>query len=118
MPTGSPGSGRWRRPLEIQLNRLHARDVDEGELVRTAERLASSYPELSGCRLVVEPAHTTEGGDTYRVAMDLAFPPGRLHVELAPGAVPSRQNFTALLCEALERGRRAEAVHHWAHPQQ
>ena len=116
MKTHTDGHAPRPRPVEIELHDVHPADVTESELLGTALRLAGSFPELSGCRVVLEPARGSAAGVCYHALLDLDFPPGRLEVTLPPDAAASRQNFTTLLCEALERGRRAEAMHHCTHP--
>lgn len=110
-------ASRPRSPLpDIEFHDVHPIDVTEQELLGTANRLAHFFPELAGCRLVVEPIHSGEPGASYHARIDLEFPPGRLEVELPPAAEASGHNFTSLLFEALERSRRAETMHHCTHP--
>ena len=100
-------------PLQIEFHDVHPIDATERELLGTATRLARAFPELDGCRLLVEPAR---GSASYHALVELTFPPGRLEVALPPTAAANQHNFASLLFEALERGHRALAMHQCTHP--
>lgn len=70
-------------PVEIEFREIHPSLAAERELHRNVERLAKAYPELTGCRVLIEPQ---AAGDRRRchVRIDLTVPRGEVESERSP----------------------------------
>jgi hypothetical protein len=105
-------------PVEIAFRDVHSSPPADRELHRTLRRLAAAFPELTGCRVLVEPGAAAAGHATYHVHVDLTLPRARVEVDAPrPGAARPR-GLVPVLREALARARRelARASHRARRP--
>jgi hypothetical protein len=91
-------------PVEIAFREVRPSMQAERELHRRLRRLARSFPELTGCHVLVEP-DAADGRGPYRVRIDLTVPRGRLGVEGYPPAAAARHDLSCWIRDAFARAR-------------
>jgi hypothetical protein len=110
-----PGANDTQRPVrhipvEIAFREVRPSPEIERELHRKLRWLARSFPELTGCNVLVEPGASADDRGPYRVRIDLTVPRGRLGVEGHPPAGAARNELSSWICDAFERARRGLAL--------
>jgi hypothetical protein len=97
-------------PAEIAFREVLPSPEVERELHHKLRRLARSFPELAGCRVLVEPRASGDDRGPYHVRIDMTVPRGRLGVEAGPPAMAARRDLSSWIRDAVERARRELAL--------
>jgi hypothetical protein len=99
-----------RIPVEIAFREVLPSPAAERELHRKLRWLARSFPEVTSCRVLVEPGGSGDERGPYHLRMEMTVPGGHLGIEGRPPAGAGRHELFSWIREAFERARRELAL--------
>lgn len=110
-PTGRRPEPRRRRiPVEISFREIQPSADAEHELYRHLRRLMMSFPELTGCRVLVEPSEPASAGGPQHIRIDLTVPSGHVAVEGVAARAAAQPDVKAFLADVFDDARRKLAL--------
>ncbi len=94
-------------PLQVTFRGIPHSDAIEARVREKAEKLDQFFPDIMGCRVVVESQHKhQQHGNLYHVSIDLTVPRRELAVTRAPQARQAHEDVYVAIRDAFDAARR------------